>query len=241
MGDERTQILHGRRRGRRLRPGRQALVDRLLPQISVDPATLPADLRRCFGRPVDAVWLEIGFGGGEHLAAQAAAHPGIGFIGCEPYINGVARLLAEIDAAPASRPLDNIRILADDARGLVERVPAASLERVFVLFPDPWPKKRHHQRRFLAPAQLDLLARAMAPAAELRVATDHKGYLRWILQHCTGHSSFRWLARGPADWQSRPADWPQTRYEEKALARGEECFYLRFLRCDRLAPEAVES
>jgi len=241
MGDKRTQILHGRRRGRRLRPGRQALVDRLLPQISLDPATLPADLRHCFGRPVDAVWLEIGFGGGEHLAAQAAAHPGIGFIGCEPYINGVARLLAAINAAPASRPLDNIRILADDARGLVERVPAAALGRVFVLFPDPWPKKRHHQRRFLAPAQLDLLARAMAPAAELRVATDHKGYLRWILQHCTGHSSFRWLARGPADWQNRPADWPQTRYEEKALARGEECVYLRFVRCDRLAPESGES
>jgi tRNA (guanine-N7-)-methyltransferase len=241
MGAEHKQILHGRRRGRRLRPRRQALVDGLLPRISLDPEALPSDLRHCFSRPVRAVWLEIGFGGGEHLAAQAAAHPDIGFIGCEPYINGVARLLAEIDAAPASRPLDNIRLLADDARGLLERVPAASLDRVFVLFPDPWPKKRHHQRRFLSPAQLDLLARAMAPNAELRVATDHKGYLRWILQHCTGHPSFRWLAQGPLDWRNPPADWIRTRYEEKARARGEECAYLRFLRIDRMAPESVIS
>ncbi len=237
MGVEHKQILHGRRRGRRLRAGRQALVTDLLPRLALDPETLPADLRRCFGRPVRAVWLEIGFGGGEHLAAQAAAHPDIGFIGCEPYINGVARLLADIDAAQAERPLDNIRILADDARRLLERVPAAALERVFVLFPDPWPKKRHHRRRFLAPAQLDLLARAMAPGAELRVATDHTGYLRSILQHCAGHPLFRWRAQGAADWRVPPADWIQTRYEEKALAHGDACFYLRFRRCDGLAPE----
>ena len=241
MADERKQILHGRRRGRRLRPGRQALVDRLLPRLLLDPEALPADLRHCFDRSVRAVWLEIGFGGGEHLAAQAAAHPDIGFIGCEPYMNGVARLLSQIAEAPAGRPLDNIRIFADDARSLVEKMPPASLERVIVLFPDPWPKKRHHRRRFLAPAQLDLLGRAMAAGAELRVATDHMGYLRWILQHCTGHPSFRWLARGPADWRDRPADWPQTRYEEKALARGEACVYLRFLRCGPTVPETANS
>jgi tRNA (guanine-N7-)-methyltransferase len=222
------RILYGRRRGRRLRPYRQAQVDRILPQIAVDMERLAEAPTALFPRPVRDVWLEVGFGGGEHLYRQSRLHPDIGFIGCEPFLNGVARLIAEIDEG--GTPPDNIRVYADDARALLERLPAASIGRVFVLFPDPWPKSRHQRRRFVAPAQLDALARVMRPGAELRLATDHMGYLRWMLFHCLAHDAFRWLADGPGDWRVRPADWPETRYEAKALARGDFCAYLRFER-----------
>ena len=221
-------MLYGRRRGRRLRPNRQAQVDRLLPQISVDMARMAEAPSRLYGRPVRDVWLEVGFGGGEHLLRQAQCHPDVGFIGCEPFLNGIARLVADIDQS--AEPPDNIRVFADDARALIERLPDASIGRVFVLFPDPWPKSRHQRRRFVAPAQLDALARVMRPGAELRLATDHMDYLRWMLFHCLAHDAFRWLVEGPADWRIRTDDWPQTRYEGKALARGDFCAYLRFVR-----------
>jgi tRNA (guanine-N7-)-methyltransferase len=222
------RTLYGRRRGRPLRAHRQQQVDRWLPRLSIDLATMPADPAALFGRPVRDVWLEVGFGGGEHLFHQATRHPDIGFIGCEPFLNGIGRLIALIDGSAA--PPDNIRIFTDDARALIAQLPAGSIGRAFVLFPDPWPKRRHHRRRFIAPAQLDALARIMRPGAALRIATDHMEYLRWILFHCLGHRAFRWLAEGPADWRFRPADWPPTRYENKALARGAFCAYLRFER-----------
>ncbi len=162
-GADRPDIdrLYGRRRGPRLRAGRQALMDRLLPELRID---VPADAapgaidpRALFAAPMDQVWLEIGFGGGEHLAAQAAAHPGIGFIGCEPFVNGVARLIARIDEAG----LANIRLHPDDARPLLAALPDACVGRVFILFPDPWPKARHHKRRLVTTALLDALARVM--------------------------------------------------------------------------------
>lgn len=230
MAKEDRRILYGRRRGRRLRPERARLLDRMLPGLALTPESLDGDPAAWFPRPVRALWLEIGFGGGEHLARQAASHPDIGFIGCEPFLNGVAKLLAAIDAAPDDTPLDNIRVFPDDARTVLDRLPAHCLDRAFILFPDPWPKARHNRRRFVAPAQLDALARVMAPGAELRLATDHMDYLRWMLFHCLRHGAFEWLARGPADWRNRPADWPPTRYEEKALQRGESCVYLRFRR-----------
>jgi tRNA (guanine-N7-)-methyltransferase len=227
MDGKRT--LYGRRRGRPLRPHRQRQVDRLLPEISIDLAHMPDNPAVLFGRPVRDVWLEVGFGGGEHLFQQALRHPEIGFIGCEPFFNGIARLITQI--ADSAAPPDNIRIYTDDARDLIGRLPDQSIGRAFVLFPDPWPKRRHHRRRFVAPAQLDALARVLRPGAELRIATDHMDYLRWILFHCLGHRAFRWLAQGPGDWRSRTADWPPTRYEDKALARGASCAYLRFERC----------
>lgn len=230
MSDTQQRILYGRRRGRRLRPARQRLVDALLPRLNVDLSRAPADPRGWFGRAVREVWLEVGFGSGEHLAAQAAAYPDVGFIGCEPYLNGVAKLLTAIGEDGNDARLDTIRILMDDARPLLDHLAAGSLGRCFVLFPDPWPKTRHHRRRFIAPAQLDRLARLLAPGAELRIATDHMGYLRWILQHCLAHPDFEWLARRAADWRVRPFDWPPSRYEEKALARGAACVYLRFRR-----------
>lgn len=213
MSDPQTPQFHGRRRGRPLRPGRQERLARLLPALSIALDADIADPRDLFpGWPED-VWLEIGFGAGEHLAAVAAANPATGCIGCEPFINGVARLVDRID----SDGLSNIRIVPDDARLLLDRLPDACLGRVFILFPDPWPKKRHWRRRIVGPDTLPVLARVMRPGAELRLATDHPGYLRWMLWHLHRSNEFDWLDEGPRDWRSRREDGPPTRYEEKRL------------------------
>lgn len=173
-----------------------------------------------------AVWLEIGFGGGEHLAAQARAHPDVGLIGVEPFINGVARLLSLIEA----EGLGNIRIFTDDARLLLPLLPDQSLEKIFILFPDPWPKKRHHKRRIVNRQTVAEFARLLAPAGELRLATDDPDYARWILAACLAEPRLEWLAERARDWRERPADWPPTRYEQKALAAGRRPVYLRFRR-----------
>ncbi|MED5357294.1 MAG: tRNA (guanine(46)-N(7))-methyltransferase TrmB [Pseudomonadota bacterium] len=173
-----------------------------------------------------AYWLEIGFGGGEQLSVQAKAHPSVGFIGCEPFINGVARLLTDID----QENLSNIRLFTDDARLLMDRLDEAVISRAFVLFPDPWPKKRHADRRFINRENLDTLSRIMRDGAELRFASDEMGYIRWTLKQVRGHPDFEWTAETVKDWKGRPDDWPPTRYEGKALAAGRSCIYLRFRR-----------
>ena len=225
------QRVYGRRRGRPLRQGRRLLAESLLPRIAITlPDEGPLDPLTLFPAAPPAVWLEIGFGAGEHLAQQAEQHPGVGFIGCEVFENGIARLVGDI----AHRELGNIRIFADDARLLLDRLMPASIARVFILFPDPWPKERHHKRRLVARATLDRLAIVMQPGAELRLATDDPGYLVWMLEHVTAHPEFEWLARTPADWRERPPDWPSTRYEEKARAAspssGRTPVFLRFVR-----------
>jgi tRNA (guanine-N7-)-methyltransferase len=224
----------GRRQGRPLRAHQQALIDDLLPRVAIpkltgdppvvlDPATL-------FDPPVKRVWLEIGFGGGEHLAAQAAAHPDVGLIGVEPFLNGVASALSHIERAS----LANVRLLMGDARELLAALPDRSLDRAFILFPDPWPKTRHHKRRIVSTAVLDRLARLLRPGAELRLASDDQPYVAWMLEHVLRHDAFAWTARCPDDWRQRPAtppgDWPATRYEAKALARGAAPTFLRFVR-----------
>ncbi len=225
--DTSERILYGRRRGKRLRPGRQALLSRLLPRIAVSPpAAGRLDPGACFGPAVRDVWLEIGFGGGEHLAAQARARPDIGMIGCEPFVNGVASLLSIIER----EGLENVRIFAEDGRVLLDCLADSVIGNMFVLFPDPWPKKRHHKRRLINSANLDLCARVLRLGAELRIATDHAGYCRWILEHLTRHQAFEWLATGPDDWRQRPSDWPPTRYEAKARAQGARPVFLRFRR-----------
>ena len=187
------------------------------------------DPRRLFPiRPPD-LWLEIGFGAGEHLAEQATAHPEVGLLGAEVFENGVVKLLAEV----RRRELANIRILVDDARLLLEALPDACLGRVFILFPDPWPKQRHHKRRMVSPGPLDQLARIMKEGAELRLATDDIGYLRAMLELVPAHPAFAWQARGPADWLRRPPDWPATRYEAKAIAAGRIPHFLRLTRRPR--------
>lgn len=219
----RRSELYGRRLGRPLSVSQQILVETLLPKIGVPEGAI--DLRALFPN-ARAFALEVGFGGGEHLAAQASAHPDIGYIGCEPFLNGVAKLLTQIDQAK----LANVRLYPDDARDVLPRLPPQSLGAVYVLFPDPWPKPRHHKRRFIQTRTLDELARVLKPGAELRVATDHADYARWALQHLMADKRFRWTADCAADWRVRPADWPATRYEQKAVKAGRACIYLRFLR-----------
>jgi tRNA (guanine-N7-)-methyltransferase len=227
------RITHGRRRGRPLRTAQRALLESLLPGVRVATRTEGGalDLAAVFDGAPAELWLEIGFGAGEHLAWQAARHPGVAFLGAEVFVNGISGLLREIDAGK----LDNIRIYQGDGRDLLDALPARSVARAFLLFPDPWPKLRHHKRRIVQPAVLDRLAAVMSDDAELRLATDHQDYLRWMLQLITAHPAFRWLASGPRDWRERPDDWPATRYEFKALGEGRKSTYLRFVRRARAA------
>jgi tRNA (guanine-N7-)-methyltransferase len=221
------RLIYGRRKGHRLRPGRRRLLEELLPRLlvsvpergQIDPAGLFAEARA-------ELWLEIGFGGGEHLVAQAVARPEVGLIGCEPYVSGVARALSLI----RERDLGNVRLFMDDARLLMTALPDACLARIFVLFPDPWPKTRHHKRRIVNPRTAAEFARLLRPGGELRLATDDMSYARAMLLALRARPELAWQARGPADWRSRPADWPPTRYEDKALAAGRACVYLRFIR-----------
>jgi len=214
----RGRTLFGRRRGKKLRDGQQSLLATLLPRLTVvvPPEPQKLDLPALFGgaMPVEGVWLEVGFGAGEHLVWQAKEHPAVGLIGCEPYINGVAKCLAHIER----EGVENIRLFTDDARLVMKALPDQSLSRAFVLFPDPWPKSRHHKRRFVERGNLDTLARLMKPGAELRLATDDPSYLPWMVEHACTHAAFEWLAGRPADWRGRPADWPPTRYETKRIA-----------------------
>lgn len=222
---------YGRRRGRPLREGQRQLTETLLPQLSIVlPASGLLDPPALFPFKPCSIWLEIGFGGGEHLAAQAERHPEIGFIGCEVFENGVARLTAAV----ARQGLANVRVFPEDARLLLAALPAASIGCAFILFPDPWPKLRHHKRRLVTRATLDRLAEIMEDGAELRLATDDTGYLGWMLEHTTAHPDFVWRARRPADWRDRPKDWPPTRYEEKAVAAGRRATFLRFARRPRI-------
>jgi tRNA (guanine-N7-)-methyltransferase len=229
---ERKRLLYGRRRGRPLRAGQRGLVEGLLPRVSlVLPTGGTLDPDTLFDPPAKDIWVEIGFGGGEHLAAQAAAHPDVGLLGCEVFENGIVKLLTEIQRAA----LTNVRILSDDARLLLAALPPASIGRAFILFPDPWPKQRHHKRRIVSDETLDTLSRLMKDGAELRLATDDPGYLEWMLAVVTVHRDFAWLADTPADWRERPADWPPTRYEAKAIAAGRRPYFLRLRRRPRAA------
>lgn len=230
-GAGRRRRHYGRRLGRPLRPAQREALERHLPGLDV---ALPPDGGRI--RPADLfpgsfrrVWLEVGYGGAEHLLWQAANNPDTAIIGCEPYVGGVVKAVSGI----VHRSLANVRLFSDDARLLLTALPDASVDRAFVLFPDPWPKARHHKRRFVSPATLDALARILRPGAELRLASDHDGYVAWMLEHLGRHDAFEWTARRPADFETRPPDWPGTRYEEKAAAAGRRPVFLRFRRHGR--------
>lgn len=227
-GQDASRRLYGRRKGRPLRKRKSSLIDTLLPTLSI-PVPQPGDRidpYALFGKPVDDVWLEVGFGSGHHLAWQAEHNRTVGLIGAEPFVNGVAGLMALVDQAA----LDNVRVLPDDARPLLDALPDASIGRAFVLFADPWPKKRHWERRFIGPANLEKLSRVLKDGAELRLASDDMGLVRWMLEHTVKHPDFEWTARGPRDWRERPADWPPTRYEQKAIEVGRKPVFLRFVR-----------
>jgi tRNA (guanine-N7-)-methyltransferase len=224
--------LYGRRRGKALRPGQRRLLDELLPRLRVpgvappgDPVRSAVDPRALFpdGRPL---WFEVGFGGGEHLVHQAQANPGIGLIGCEPYVNGVAMALARI----AAGGIGNVRLHPGDARDLIELLPPASLARVFLLYPDPWPKARHARRRFMHPGNLAMLARVMPAGAELRLATDIAEYVAHALEAVNAGEGFRHDPQNGPDHATPWPDWPGTRYEAKALGAGRRGHYLTFIR-----------
>lgn len=231
QGQEQGLRLYGRRKGRPLRKHKSGLLETLLPalEMPVPQAGETVIPQTLFSRPVDDVWLEVGFGSGHHLAWQAKHNPSVGMIGCEPFVNGVAGLLALVD----QDGLDNVRVLPDDARPLLDALPDASIGRAFVLFADPWPKKRHWDRRFIGPDNLPRLARVLKDGAELRLASDDMSLVRWMLEHTVKHSDFDWTARVPSDWRTRSADWPPTRYEEKAIAAGRKPVFMRFLRKPR--------
>ena len=213
----------GRRRARTPGPRQARLFRDVLPQFAL-PILQPFEA--AFPTQPARLWLEIGFGGAEHLLWQAEHHRDVALIGCEPFEDGVIKALSGIE----ERALTNIRLHPDDARPLLRWLPDASLERVFVLFPDPWPKKKHIKRRLVGTPLLDMLARVMKPGAELRIGTDIGDYARTILLAVTPHEAFEWPATGPGDWRIRGDDWPQTRYEAKAVREGRPRYYFRFRR-----------
>ncbi|EIE49218.1 tRNA (guanine-N7)-methyltransferase [Salipiger aestuarii] len=221
---------YGRVKGKTLKASQETYLNEDLAQLSpgpvdwdVNPDRAPLDVAALFeGLPV---WLEIGFGGGEHMVHQASVHPEAGIIGCEPYINGVAMLLGKIRRAGVG----NVRVHPGDVRNLFDVLPDACLDRAFLLYPDPWPKKRHHRRRFVTPEHLDPLARVLKPGAIFRVATDIPDYVRQALVEVQ-KAGFEWLAERPGDWRAPWEDWYSTRYEQKALREGRVPHYLTFRR-----------
>src|SRR5262245_35040229 len=218
---------YGRRKGHRLRSRQAELLDSLLPRLALDltrPA--PAELSTLFPIPVEAVHLEIGFGGGERLIAQAQAHPTVGFIGCEPFVNGMAKALAAIDALA----LANIRLHHGDAVPLLAWLPAALLDRVEMSYPDPWPKRRHWKRRFIQDSSVVALARILKPGAKFRFATDWADYAAWTLERLLRSPAFDWTAERADDWRLPWPDFSGTRYEAKAVQAGRAPCYLTFRR-----------
>jgi tRNA (guanine-N7-)-methyltransferase len=217
----------GRRKGKALRPHQSELMAETLPRLRLDltrPA--PADLTSLFSCAVESIHLEIGYGGGEHLAMQAAEAPRTGFIGCEAFVNGTAKLLAQAERAD----LDNVRLWDDDAKRVVDWLPAASIDRAYILYPDPWPKRRHRKRRFLQAEMLERIARILKPGAELRFATDIDDYAAFVLARVARSPSLQWTARSAKDWLQPWPRWEGTRYERKAIAAGRVPTYLTFRR-----------
>ena len=221
---------YGRLKGKTLKDSQKTYLAEDLAALSPGPVSWeenpdrqPLDLGALFGgKPV---WLEVGFGGGEHLVHQAAQNPDVGIIGAEPYINGVAMLLGKIRRAGVG----NLAVYPGDARDLMDVLPEASIDRAFLLYPDPWPKARHHRRRFVTPEHLGPLARVMKPGAVLRVATDIPDYVRQALEEVPGQG-FTWTAERADDWRVAWDDWLSTRYEQKALREGRTPHYLTFVR-----------
>lgn len=221
-GNEYELRSFGRRRGRKPSARQAALLHDVLPKVGVDLGA-PA---RLDGEAFAETWLEIGFGGGEHLIWQAERNPGVRLIGCEPFEDGVVKVLDAIDVAG----FGNIALHMGDAREVLRWLPEASISRAFILFPDPWPKRKHQKRRLVNPRTLRLLARVMKTGGELRFGTDIGDYVRSGLEAFQQSTEFEWLAARPADWRIRPDDWPETRYEAKAEREGRRRYYFRFLR-----------
>jgi tRNA (guanine-N7-)-methyltransferase len=216
--------LYGRGKGHTLRPGQKVLVSDLLPKVSVPEGALDAMILFGDNRPLE---FEIGFGAGEHLAWQAAQRPSSGFIGCEPFLNGIVGALAHI----RDGELNNVRLHMGDALEALKRFPDGSLDRVYLLHPDPWPKARHAKRRMMNPGPLDRIAAKLKPGGEFRFGTDHPVYIRWAMMQMNKRRDFEWQINAARDFQVRPDDWPETRYERKArTVYGHEVWYFRYIK-----------
>jgi tRNA (guanine-N7-)-methyltransferase len=225
----RDAAFYGRRKGKPLRKGQANVIETLLPTLSVDLTQGPPnDVRTLFEATVSAVWMESGFGGGEHLIATAEANPDIGFIAAEPFLNGMAKLLQVLSERPdlAAR----IRLHHADAVPLLDWLAPGSLQRFYLLYPDPWPKSRHWKRRFVGPDNIARIARVLAAGAEFRFASDWAHYVDWTLQRVAPDPRFHWLAEVADDWRKPWDHWPGTRYEAKAVREGRVPAYLRFER-----------
>jgi tRNA (guanine-N7-)-methyltransferase len=222
-----TEAFFGRRRGKTIRPQQaQALADGLARyRLDLDRAA-PVDIRTLFSAEVADVRLEIGFGGGEHLRHEAAGHPGTGFIGVEPFVNSMAKMMASL----ADAPLDNLRVYDNDATQLLDWLPDASLSGIDLLYPDPWPKKKHWKRRFVSGVNLDRFARVLKAGGTFRFASDIDTYVNWTLLHCAAHGGFAWEAAQADDWRKAYPGWPGTRYEAKAHREARTPAYLTFRR-----------
>ena len=229
MTDDQTHrhgAFFGRRKGHPLRSRQAELFETLLPRLAVDVSKAASNLAALFPAPVDEVHVEIGFGGAEHLIGRAAANPHVGFIGAEPFVNGMAKALAAIDDAK----LTNIRLHHADAVELLDWLPAASIGRIDLLYPDPWPKRRHWKRRFVNDDNIARLARVLKVGAEFRFATDWPNYAEWTLARMMRARDFTWTAERADDWRKPWGDFTQTRYEAKAIREGRVPCYLRFKR-----------
>lgn len=226
--------IYGRRQGKPLKKASAARFEKYFPlysiNISDDEKIKPEQL---FDHSPKEIWLEIGFGKGEHLAAQSIDNSKVGIIGCEPFLNGVSGLIDHID----KEKINNVRFYMDDARLLMDAIPENSISRAFILFPDPWRKKRHYKRRVVNQGNLQVLARILKDNSELRIATDHNDYCRWIIARLMENENFIWRSEHPDDWHKRPIDWPATRYEEKALKSGRKSTYMTFIRKKRNADQ----
>ena len=222
--ESRRRLLYGRSRGKALRAGQGRLIAENLPRLEIEPDALsrPLDL----GFEPAAFWLEIGFGAGENLIEQAKANPEVALIGCEPFLNGVAVALAGIER----EGLVNVRLRRGDAQTLVEATPDAFFSRVLLLYPDPWPKRRHNKRRIVSDAMVEALARIVKPGGEVRFATDIDDYAGWTLKRFIASPSFRWTAASASDWRTHWPEWRPTRYEAKAHRAGRASVYLTFVR-----------
>lgn len=222
-----TEAFFGRRRGKTLKPPQADALAALLPALRVDlthPA--PRPLSSLWPDPVSEIRLEIGFGGGEHLLERARQAPDVGFIGVEPFINSMAKLLGALGA----EGLANIRVHDDDATQLLDWLPDACLDRIDLLYPDPWPKKKHWKRRFVSRVNLDRFARVLKPCGRFGFASDIGTYVNWTLTQIAAHPAFEWTATRADDWREPWPDWPGTRYEAKAIREGRMPCYLEFLR-----------
>jgi tRNA (guanine-N7-)-methyltransferase len=217
----------GRRKGHKLRVHQADLIEHLLPRLALDiTGPTPPDLAGLFDHPADDIRLEIGFGGGEHLIAEALTLPNCGFIGCEPYVNGMAKILTRIEA----HNIGNIRLFAGDATELLAWAPPRSLQRIDLIHPDPWPKRRHWKRRFVQDATVAAMARVLKADGEFRFVSDIDDYCAWTLAHLSRSPDFAWTAERAADWRQPWADYTMTRYGRKAEREGRQAAYLRFRR-----------